>query len=87
MATDSHDLTIDTAEGPVTAHAQMLKAASPAPWLEQLPKKNLVFPSFLLKTDFKDCQKPHPTGLNCIPMAPKPQFVLLFLTAPVFSRV
>jgi len=29
MATDSHDLTIDTAEGPVTAHAQMLKAASP----------------------------------------------------------
>jgi len=29
LATDSHDLTIDTAEGPVTAHAQMLKAASP----------------------------------------------------------
>jgi len=29
LATDSHDLTIDAAEGPVTAHAQMLKAASP----------------------------------------------------------
>eukprot|EP00434_Breviolum_minutum_P010015 symbB.v1.2.008833.t1/scaffold556.1/size187764/4 len=29
LATDSHDLTIDTAGGPVTAHAQMLKAASP----------------------------------------------------------
>jgi len=33
LATDSHDLTIDAAEGPVTAHAQMLKEASPAPWL------------------------------------------------------
>jgi len=29
LATDSHDLTIITAEGPVTAHAQMLKEASP----------------------------------------------------------
>jgi len=29
LVTDSHDLTIDTAEGPVTAHAQMLKEASP----------------------------------------------------------
>jgi len=29
LATDAHDLTIDTADGPVTAHAQMLKEASP----------------------------------------------------------
>jgi len=38
-------------------------------------QKDLLFPVFFLKTDFKDYQKPHPTGLNCIPMAPKPQFV------------
>ena len=49
LATDSHDLTIDTAEGPVTAHAQMLKAASPAPWLDQLPKKTLSSHRFFLK--------------------------------------
>ena len=39
LATGSHDLTIDTAEGPVTAHAQMLKEASPAPWLGSYPRK------------------------------------------------
>ena len=39
LATDSHDLTIDTAEGPVTAHTQMLKEASPAPRLSSYPRK------------------------------------------------
>ena len=49
-------------------------------------QEDLVFPLFLLKTDFKDYHKPHPT--NRVELhSYATQTTIWILTAPVFSRL
>ena len=80
LATDSHDLTIDAAEGPVTAHAQMLKEASPAPWLGRYFGDLLTMVPWLLTTYWLGWSSKYEENLVI------PSFCWRFQGFPVFEN-